>query len=42
MPILTLNTWRGLVVSVPVFLSILAMIGTAAMLWVGGTRQFRY
>ncbi len=28
---------RGLVVSVPVFLSILAMIGTAAMLWVGGS-----
>lgn len=28
---------RGLVVGVPVFLSILAMIGTAAMLWVGGS-----
>jgi len=28
---------RGLVVSVPVFLNILAMIGTAAMLWVGGS-----
>jgi uncharacterized protein len=28
---------KGLVVSVPVFLKILAMIGTAAMLWVGGS-----
>lgn len=28
---------RGLVVGVPVFLNILAMIGTAAMLWVGGS-----
>lgn len=28
---------RGLVIGVPVFLSILAMIGTAAMLWVGGS-----
>ena len=28
---------HGLVVGVPVFLSILAMIGTAAMLWVGGS-----
>jgi predicted DNA repair protein MutK len=28
---------RGLVVGVPVFLNILAMVGTAAMLWVGGS-----
>ncbi|MBD9455907.1 DUF808 domain-containing protein [Rhizobium sp. RHZ02] len=28
---------RGLVIGVPLFLSILAMIGTAAMLWVGGS-----
>jgi len=28
---------RGLVFGVPLFLSILAMIGTAAMLWVGGS-----
>jgi predicted DNA repair protein MutK len=28
---------RGLVVGVPVFLRILAAVGTAAMLWVGGS-----
>ena len=28
---------RGLVVGVPVFLDLLAMVGTAAMLWVGGS-----
>ncbi|CAN7690608.1 DUF808 domain-containing protein [Rhizobium sp. LjRoot98] len=28
---------RGLVVGVPVFLNVLAMVGTAAMLWVGGS-----